>query len=107
MLGILFVDIDYFKQMNDSYGHGKGDECIKAVADSIRECMPGEFAARYGGDEFVKVQNNVYDKSEKIILTKNEVADTYATKTDLLNKVQVVSNINQATTNNILYLVLA
>lgn len=52
-LGVLFVDIDYFKQMNDSYGHGKGDECIRAVADSIRECMPEEFAARYGGDEFV------------------------------------------------------
>lgn len=60
-----------------------------------------------GGDEFVKVQNNVYDKSEKIILTKNEVADTYATKTELQNKVQVVSNINQATENNIVYLVLA
>ena len=42
-----------------------------------------------------------------VILTKNEVADTYATKTELQNKVQVVSNINQATTNNILYLVLA
>ena len=54
-LGVLFVDIDYFKQMNDNYGHGKGDECIRAVADSIRECVPGEFAARYGGDEFVGI----------------------------------------------------
>lgn len=55
MLGVLFVDIDYFKQMNDYYGHSKGDECIRAVADSIRECMDGDFAARYGGDEFVVI----------------------------------------------------
>lgn len=67
----------------------------------------GTIIINTGGDEFVKVQNNVYDKSEKIILTKNEVADTYATKTELQNKVQVVSNINQATVNNVLYLVLA
>ena len=72
MLGILFVDIDYFKQMNDSYGHGKGDECIKAVADSIRECMPGEFAARYGGDEFViiipgKDEDYVKNCAEKVV----------------------------------------
>lgn len=52
-LGVMFVDIDYFKQMNDKYGHQKGDECIIAIADAIKTCMPEEFAARYGGDEFV------------------------------------------------------
>lgn len=52
-LGVMFVDIDYFKQMNDKYGHQKGDECIIAIADAIKTCMPEDFAARYGGDEFV------------------------------------------------------
>lgn len=52
-LGVMFVDIDYFKQMNDRYGHQKGDDCIIAMADAIKTCMPEDFAARYGGDEFV------------------------------------------------------
>ncbi len=56
-LGVLFLDIDYYKQLNDRYGHQKGDECIMAIADAIRTCMPEDFAARYGGDEFVILTN--------------------------------------------------
>lgn len=52
-LGVLFVDIDYFKQLNDRYGHQKGDACIVAISEAVRTCMPEDFAARYGGDEFV------------------------------------------------------
>ncbi len=63
-LGVLFVDIDYFKQMNDAYGHNKGDECIQAVASSIQECVPGDFVARYGGDEFVVI---TMDQDEQTI----------------------------------------
>lgn len=88
----------------------KKSENLQVPLTSDRDFLTlpiGTIIINNGGDEFVKVQNNVYDKSEKIILTKNEVADTYATKTELQNKVQVVSNIDQATTNNVLYLVLA
>jgi len=54
-LGILFVDIDFFKQVNDRYGHQRGDECIVKLAKAIQKSMPGDFAARYGGDEFVVI----------------------------------------------------
>lgn len=47
-------DIDYFKQYNDSYGHLRGDECLKWVARILRKTSDGDFCvARYGGDEFV------------------------------------------------------
>ncbi len=52
-LGIL--DVDYFKQYNDTYGHGKGDKTLKAVAKTITRKLkrPSDFTARYGGEEFV------------------------------------------------------
>ena len=55
-LGVEILDIDYFKQYNDNYGHQKGDECIRMIASVIHELVeahPKVYAARYGGDEFV------------------------------------------------------
>lgn len=50
------LDIDYFKQYNDTYGHQAGDECIKAVAGILSDIRNDSiFAARYGGDEFVVI----------------------------------------------------
>ena len=50
------LDIDYFKQYNNTYGHQAGDECIKAVAGILSDIRNDSiFAARYGGDEFVVI----------------------------------------------------
>ena len=66
----------------------------------------GSIIVSSGGDEYVKVQANVFDKSEKIILTKAEIVSKYATLDDLRDKVRVVSDLSQAVDNQILYLIL-
>ncbi len=53
-LSVLMIDIDKFKDFNDSYGHQVGDECLKRVAGLVEEevRLTTDFAARYGGEEF-------------------------------------------------------
>lgn len=54
-LSLIMADIDFFKQYNDHYGHGAGDECLKRVAQSLLQSInrPSDLVARYGGEEFV------------------------------------------------------
>lgn len=52
-VGAVMMDIDYFKQYNDTYGHLEGDACIKRVGEIIYECVGNKgTVVRYGGDEF-------------------------------------------------------
>ena len=53
-LGLLMIDIDYFKRMNDTYGHQRGDECLVRVAAAVQRALPraSDLVARYGGEEF-------------------------------------------------------
>lgn len=54
-LSVALLDIDFFKQYNDRYGHPSGDAAIKIVAQTLKGCLRdrNDFAARYGGEEFV------------------------------------------------------
>jgi diguanylate cyclase (GGDEF)-like protein len=53
-LSLLVMDVDHFKDVNDTYGHQTGDAVLRAVADAIVEQVKAsDLAARYGGDEFV------------------------------------------------------
>jgi diguanylate cyclase (GGDEF)-like protein len=53
-LAVLFLDIDHFKQINDSRGHAAGDACLRAVTDAVRaELGEGDSVGRYGGEEFL------------------------------------------------------
>lgn len=58
-LSVTIIDIDYFKQYNDTYGHLKGDLCLKSVAQCIKksicEKVPDAVVARYGGEEFTAI----------------------------------------------------
>lgn len=54
-LAVILIDIDYFKEFNDCYGHIAGDKCLKKVAQSVQAVLknPGDIVARYGGEEFI------------------------------------------------------
>lgn len=54
-LSLIMLDIDHFKNYNDSYGHLAGDDCLKAIADCLRLSFkrPQDLVARWGGEEFI------------------------------------------------------
>ncbi|WP_338453379.1 EAL domain-containing protein [Niallia oryzisoli] len=64
-LGILFIDVDKFKYINDSYGHEMGDLILVEVANRIRECLRStDMVARIGGDEFTILLSNIENTKE-------------------------------------------
>lgn len=54
-ISLVIIDIDFFKAYNDTYGHQAGDDCLKQVANSLKDISkrPSDLVARYGGEEFV------------------------------------------------------
>lgn len=62
-LALMFIDMDNFKDINDSYGHDFGDEVLLASMEWIKSCLrEGDIVARHGGDEFLLILENINDK---------------------------------------------
>lgn len=75
-IAIILLDIDWFKQYNDRYGHIQGDDCLSEVAGIIGACInrPGDLAARYGGEEFVILLPDTHLAGALIIAEKVRLA---------------------------------
>ncbi|MEJ8474548.1 GGDEF domain-containing protein [Roseibium algae] len=82
--GILFIDVDYFKRVNDTFGHHSGDLVLKHIATVLQTCIRQErdIVARYGGDEFLIIcpdinmqgLRRVYQRIEQKIKEPFEIA---------------------------------
>ena len=74
LIALLFIDVDWFKHINDSLGHTAGDELLKQIAEQLRTCArEQDTVARLGGDEFIVVLNGVADRSETQIVAERLV----------------------------------
>lgn len=67
-LSLLMVDVDFFKRVNDNFGHQAGDRLLQTVARSLKaEIRPGDVLARYGGEEFVVILPDTSENSAMAI----------------------------------------
>ena len=72
VLSVLMLDVDFFKNYNDEYGHDKGDHCLRAVAKALDDSLTRkeDFVARFGGEEFVAVLMNTDETGARIIANR-------------------------------------
>jgi len=73
-LSVVYLDLDYFKQFNDCYGHEAGDHCLRMVAEALTACAQRseDVVARYGGEEFVLLLPGL--RAEQALLVAEDVS---------------------------------
>ncbi|MDF2685168.1 MAG: sensory box/GGDEF family protein [Clostridia bacterium] len=71
-IAFIMIDIDYFKEMNDNYGHNIGDKCLSSVAGALSSALqkPNDMVACYGGDEFIVVLPDTDIEEVQIIVKR-------------------------------------
>jgi diguanylate cyclase (GGDEF)-like protein len=89
-LAVLYLDLDLFKNVNDSLGHPTGDELLRVVADRLRGCVrDADTISRVGGDEFFIIQTGVVDASDAERLARR-IADAIREPYDLHGHMVVI-----------------
>jgi diguanylate cyclase (GGDEF)-like protein len=74
-LSMIMIDLDHFKTVNDTFGHSKGDQVLKAFADVLREIIRAEdFAARWGGEEFAIILQHTSREAASALAERIRVA---------------------------------
>jgi diguanylate cyclase (GGDEF)-like protein len=77
-LGVMFLDVDHFKTVNDSFGHDVGDLLLQEVASRLKKCVrPTDTVARLGGDEFLIIFTGL-TRAEDVTVVANKVSDCFA-----------------------------
>ncbi|MFT5300422.1 MAG: diguanylate cyclase [Mariniblastus sp.] len=66
--GVMLIDIDHFKRINDSFGHQAGDEVLTSIAKALQECVrPEDFVGRLGGDEFIILLDGLTEQNADLV----------------------------------------
>jgi len=73
---LLLVDIDYFKRLNDRYGHPAGDRCLISIAAALQSMLPrgGDLLARYGGEEFAAILPSTDEDGARLVAKRMQEA---------------------------------
>jgi diguanylate cyclase (GGDEF)-like protein len=82
-MSCVMLDIDFFKRINDTYGHGAGDQALRGVANILQDsCRGSDFVGRYGGEEFCVLLPETTEHNA--LLWADRVRQRIAAKTDLI-----------------------
>ena len=74
LVAVLYVDLDYFKEINDGYGHAVGDQLLKRAADRLSTLLREEDTiARVGGDEFIILLTDIATNTQGLVVTQKIV----------------------------------
>ena len=69
--GLMLIDIDHFKRINDTFGHQAGDDVLTSIARALKECVrPEDFVGRLGGDEFVILLEGLTAQNADLVGTR-------------------------------------
>ncbi len=100
--GILFLDLDGFKEVNDTLGHDVGDELLKSVAGRLKEVVrQGDLVARLGGDEFAVILDDIADASDTRLVAE-KILKSMAPPHELSDRQNYVGvSIGVATTDDV------
>jgi diguanylate cyclase (GGDEF)-like protein/PAS domain S-box-containing protein len=88
-LGLMFLDIDRFKNINDTLGHKTGDSLLKVVAEKLLHCVrDSDSVSRLGGDEFTIIVNDI-SSADDVVKIARKVIDTFSLPIKLPNDMEL------------------
>lgn len=69
--GVMLIDIDHFKRINDTFGHQAGDDVLSSISKALKECVrPEDFVGRLGGDEFIIILEGLNAENANLVGTR-------------------------------------